>query len=112
QQKMFTPPPTDEQQEITQRMMKIMMIFMGFLFFKVASGLCIYFIASSLWSVGERVMLKRLYPNSTSPTPPPAAGGDEGGAKKPFWSPRTPSNGEDADGRGGRPKGRKQRGRK
>ena len=31
-----------------------MMIFMGVLFYKVASGLCLYFIASSLWGLAER----------------------------------------------------------
>jgi YidC/Oxa1 family membrane protein insertase len=36
-----------------------MMIFMGILFFKVASGLCIYFIASSLWSIAERQFLPK-----------------------------------------------------
>jgi YidC/Oxa1 family membrane protein insertase len=43
-----------------QKMMKYMMIFMGVLFFKVASGLCLYFIASSLWSVGERKFLPKM----------------------------------------------------
>ena len=49
QQKWTMPPPTDEQQEQQQKMMKYMMIFMGLMFYKVASGLCIYFIASSVW---------------------------------------------------------------
>ena len=35
-----------------QKMMKYMMVFMGLVFFKLASGLCIYFIASE--SVGTR----------------------------------------------------------
>ena len=39
--------------------MKYMMVFMGLLFFKVASGLCIYFIASSLWGVAERKLLPK-----------------------------------------------------
>ena len=54
QQKMFMPPPTDEQAAMQQKMMQYMMIFMGFMFFKVASGLCLYFIASSLWGIAER----------------------------------------------------------
>src|SRR5205807_4371100 len=45
QQKMLTPPPTDEQQAMQQKMMKYMMIFFGLMFYKVAAGLCIYFIA-------------------------------------------------------------------
>ena len=54
QQKMFMPPPTDDQAKMQQNMMTFMMVFMGLLFFKVASGLCIYFIASSLWGVAEK----------------------------------------------------------
>jgi YidC/Oxa1 family membrane protein insertase len=65
QQKMFMPPPADEQAALQQKMMKYMMVFMGFLFFKVASGLCIYFIASSLWGIAERKLLPKV-------TPPPA----------------------------------------
>ena len=64
QQKMFMPPPADEQAAMQQKIMQYMMIFMGVLFFKVASGLCIYFIASSLWGVAERKLLPKT-------TPPP-----------------------------------------
>ena len=59
QQKMFMPPPTDDQSAMQQKMMKYMMIFMGLMFFKVASGLCIYFIASSLWGLAERQLLPK-----------------------------------------------------
>jgi YidC/Oxa1 family membrane protein insertase len=59
QQKMFTPPPTDEQQEAQQKMMTYMMVFMGFMFYKVAAGLCIYFVASSLWGLCERKLLPK-----------------------------------------------------
>ena len=69
QQKMFMPPATDPQAAATQKMMKYMMIFMGVLFYKVASGLCIYFIASSLWGLAER----RFLPKAA----PAAAGGAE-----------------------------------
>jgi YidC/Oxa1 family membrane protein insertase len=57
QQKMFMPPATDEQTRMQQSMMKYMMIFMGVLFFRVPSGLCVYFIASSLWGITERKLL-------------------------------------------------------
>ena len=40
-------------------MMKYMMIFMAFVFFKVASGLCVYFITSSIWGIVERKMLPK-----------------------------------------------------
>ncbi len=67
QQKMFMPPAVDEQTRMQQKMMQYMMIFMGLMFFKVASGLCIYFIASSLWGLAERRFLPK--------TAPAAAGG-------------------------------------
>ncbi len=59
-QKLFTPPPADEQQEMQQKMMAFMMILIGFMFYCVPSGLCIYFITSSLWGVAERKLLPRL----------------------------------------------------
>ena len=62
QQKWTMPPPTDEQQEQQQKMMKYMMVFMGVMFYKVASGLCIYFIASSVWGFMERRMLPKRKP--------------------------------------------------
>ena len=57
QQKLFMPPATDDQTRMTQKVMQVMMIFMAFMFFKVASGLCLYFIASSLWGIAERCLL-------------------------------------------------------
>jgi YidC/Oxa1 family membrane protein insertase len=73
QQKMFMPPPTDEQAAMQQKMMQYMMIFFGFLFFKVPSGLCLYFIASSLWGLGERKFLPKAQAKSQ----------DESGTTKP-----------------------------
>ncbi len=69
QQKMFMPPPADEQAALQQKMMRYMMVFMGVLFFKVASGLCLYFIASSMWGIAERKVL----PKAATPV---GAGGD------------------------------------
>ena len=60
QQKMFTPPATDDQTRMQQKMMKYMMLFMGILFFKVASGLCLYFIVSSAWGIAERKLLPKV----------------------------------------------------
>lgn len=59
QQKYMMPPPTgteaeQAQQRSMRRMMNIMMIFFGVMFFKVPSGLCVYFVASSLWALLER----------------------------------------------------------
>lgn len=59
QQKMFMPPPQDEQQAMQQRVMSFMMIFMAIMFFKVPSGLCIYFITSSIWGIIERKLLPK-----------------------------------------------------
>lgn len=57
QQKMFMPEAANEQAALQQKIMQYMMIFMGLLFFKVASGLCIYFITSSLWGIAERKLI-------------------------------------------------------
>lgn len=59
QQKMFTPPATDDNQKMMQKMMTFMMFFMGILFFKVPAALCLYFITSSLWGIIERKMLPK-----------------------------------------------------
>ena len=64
---MFMPPPTDEQTAMQQKMMKFMTLFMGLLFFKVASGLCLYFIASSTWGIVERTMLPKSGKAGSSP---------------------------------------------
>ncbi len=52
-----------------QKVMQYMMIFMGVMFFKVASGLCLYFIASSLWGIAERKLLPRSTLNTAGSTP-------------------------------------------
>lgn len=62
QQKLFMPPATDEQTAMTQKVMTIMTLFMGLFFFRVPAGLCIYFIASSLWGIGERLLVKKTLP--------------------------------------------------
>ena len=62
QQKFLMPPPTDETQEMQQKMMKYMMVFMGLMFYRVAAGLCIYFIISSLWGLVERKLLPKAKP--------------------------------------------------
>ena len=57
QQKMFMPPAQDEQQEMQYKMMNIMTGVMGVMFWHQPAGLCLYFIASSLWSIAERKLL-------------------------------------------------------
>jgi len=57
QQQLFMPPAVDEQSEMQQQVMKYMTLFMALMFFKVPCGLCLYFIASTLWGIGERLLL-------------------------------------------------------
>jgi len=95
QQKLFTPPPTDEQQEATQRMMKYMMIFMGIMFYKIAAGLCIYFIASSLWGLAERQLLPKKKPaTALGPTSGPP---DKSSKQLPPRKPRPGDKGKGKD---------------
>ncbi len=72
QQKLVMPEPANEQAALQQKMMKYMMIFMGLLFYKVAAGLCIYFIASSIWGIAEKKLIPAPAPPNldiaTSPT--------------------------------------------
>lgn len=95
QQKMFTPPATDEQTKMQQTMMTYMTIWMGFLFYKVPAGLCIYFITSSLWGICERKLLPK-------PKSPAESGGGTQLSEK--ASPRKPS-----DNGGGRRSSKKSR---
>ncbi|NBW87694.1 MAG: membrane protein insertase YidC, partial [Planctomycetia bacterium] len=62
QQKLFMPPAMDEQQKMQQQVMNYMMWFMALMFFKVPCGLCLYFIASSLWGIAERLWLPKTLP--------------------------------------------------
>jgi len=77
QQKKFMPPPTDEQQALQQKVMSFMTIFIGLLFYKVAAGLCIYFIASTIWGIVERTQL----PKAKTPTQDAANAGEQGASK-------------------------------
>lgn len=59
QQALLMPPATDENTRMQQNMMKYMMIFMGLFFFKVPSGLCVYFTVSTLWGLAERKLIPK-----------------------------------------------------
>ncbi|MEN1681261.1 MAG: YidC/Oxa1 family insertase periplasmic-domain containing protein [Planctomycetota bacterium] len=76
QQKMFMPPPANEQAELQQKMMMYIMPIFGLLFFKVPSGLCLYFIASSVWGIAERKLVPK-------PEAPEVQGFSKPIAKKP-----------------------------
>jgi YidC/Oxa1 family membrane protein insertase len=90
QQKMFMPPPANEEQAMQQKMMNFMMVFIGVMFYKVPAGLCVYFIASTLWGLAER----KLLPKAKAATPP-AAGADSGDRRRP------PDSGNDNGNNGG-----------
>jgi YidC/Oxa1 family membrane protein insertase len=87
QQKMFMPPAADDQAKMQQQIMKYMMVFVGFMFFRVPSGLCVYFIASSLWGIAERKLLPLgsaakstpTAPSAERPRPQPKPGGNNSG---------------------------------
>ncbi|MFM7185163.1 MAG: YidC/Oxa1 family insertase periplasmic-domain containing protein [Planctomycetota bacterium] len=68
QQKLFMPPAVDEQQKVQQQVMNYMMWFMALMFFKVPCGLCLYFIASSLWGIAERLWLPKTLPATAGGT--------------------------------------------
>jgi YidC/Oxa1 family membrane protein insertase len=96
QQSVMTPPPADEQQAMQQKMMKYMVIVFGLMFYKVAAGLCIYFIASSLWGLAERKLLPKRKP--TPALAAPAGPGRGGAGGQPARSRPRPPRGE-PDGR-------------
>jgi YidC/Oxa1 family membrane protein insertase len=98
-QKMAMSPPTNEQEAMQQKMMKYMTIFMGVMFYKVASGLCLYFIVSSLWGIAERKLLPKPKPADT-----PASGATHfgGGKKRPDGGSK---KGPDGDGSKASPNG-------
>lgn len=76
QTKLFAPPATTPEQESQQKVMKFMMIFMGFMFYKVPSGLGLYFITSSLWQISERLLLPKV--SHVDPTGDDRKGGGGG----------------------------------
>lgn len=84
QQKLFMPPPADEQAEMTQKMMNMMTLVFGALFWHQPAGLCLYFTCSSLWGICERKLLgntKISMDDNDEPsvTVKPKNGGDGGG---------------------------------
>ena len=62
QQYITMPVAQDEQQEMQQKMMKFMVVIMAVFFYKVAAGLCIYFICSTSWAIAERKLIKKPVP--------------------------------------------------
>lgn len=87
QQALTMPPPTDEQQAMNAKIMKVMMIVMGIFFYKMAAGMCIYFIASTAWGLIERRFVKKATlteaTEASDPTTGPALVRPTSGAKAP-----------------------------
>ena len=96
QQKLFTPPATDETTAMQQNMMKYMTVFMGVMFFKVPAGLCIYFITSSLWSIVERKFIIKQKPVAATSGGKPDGGKSAG--DKDSRPPKPSSNGSGGNG--------------
>jgi YidC/Oxa1 family membrane protein insertase len=92
-QKMSMPAPTNEQAAMQQKMMKYMTIFIGFMFYKVASGLCLYFIASSLWGIAERKLLPKTQA-AESPAGGAAGSAPSSGGNRPGDKPKSGPNGK------------------
>lgn len=96
QNKLFTPPPTNEEQAMQFKMMNFMMAVMGVMFYTVPAGLCVYFIASSLWGIAERKLLdrhKRLLEAQRAaggPAPDDAGGSGPPPGPPPASAPRPP----------------------
>lgn len=67
-QKMLTPPATDDQTRMQHNVMMVTTVIFGVMFFKVPAGLCIYFISSSIWSLTEHKLLRKK-PATGSATP-------------------------------------------
>ncbi len=75
QTKLFAPPAANAEAEMQQTMMKVMMVVMAFMFYKVPAGLGLYFITSSLWSIGERLLLPKLTASAVKPAADDGFGG-------------------------------------
>ena len=70
QQRTSQKPTGDPQQDQQRKIMSYMMIFIGFLFYWVASGLCMYFICSSLIHLVEQKFIG-MWLGESRPTPGP-----------------------------------------
>jgi YidC/Oxa1 family membrane protein insertase len=98
QTQLFSPPATTPEAEQSQKMMKYMMIFMGVMFYKVPSGLGIYFITSSLWALGERLLLPKISHAELTPV----AAADDATDEDDRSGPRGGGNGDGRGPRGGK----------
>ncbi|MCL2347566.1 MAG: YidC/Oxa1 family insertase periplasmic-domain containing protein [Planctomycetaceae bacterium] len=59
QQTVMMPPATTDQEKSMRSMMKYMMAFMAFMFYKFPSGLCIYWIITTIWGLAEKKFMPK-----------------------------------------------------
>ncbi|WP_165075169.1 membrane protein insertase YidC [Paludisphaera rhizosphaerae] len=90
QTQLFAPPATTPEAEMQQKTMKYMMIVMAVMFYKVPSGLGIYFITSSLWTIGERLLLPKIIHEHPAEGTEGPAKGEDGPGRGPKGSPEAP----------------------
>jgi YidC/Oxa1 family membrane protein insertase len=87
QQKVMTPPPQDEQQAAQFKMMRYMMVVFGLMFYKVAAGLAMYIIISTVWGLAERRFLPKKQtaaaPQQAIPVPTGGPRAGPSGRKQP-----------------------------
>lgn len=95
QQAMAAPAENEQQEQMRQMqqtMMSWMPVMMGLFFFKMPAGLCLYFIATNLWSFGER----RFIQSRKAKAEAESEGKEPGGGTKTLVEPsdgRPPSKG-------------------
>ena len=69
-QMMMQPKPTDPQQRQQQKIMLVMPIVFGVMFYRYAAGLSLYMLVSSAWAIFEsKVIRKYFFPLPTGPQP-------------------------------------------
>ena len=77
QQTKMMPPATDEMAQQQRMMMKVMLGMMALFFYKSPAGLCIYFIATTIWGIIERQVIPKpkigpvAHDTSANPAAPP-----------------------------------------
>jgi len=96
QNKLFAPPPMNDEQAQQMKMMNYMMVIMLVMFYKVPAGLCLYFIVSSLWGITEKLLLPKKQPLAVAgggalpADEPPAANKSRRGPSEPETAQATP----------------------
>jgi YidC/Oxa1 family membrane protein insertase len=71
-QQKITPTPTADPGQ--QRMMMLMPIFIGFIFYRLASGLVLYYLAASVVGIFQQLIINRFMPLPQKAAASPAAG--------------------------------------